>query len=197
MYLPESPKFLLSCGRFEEALAIFRGIYVTNTGNDPSTYPVKELLIDDNLRAELENVKKPIKNKYKRMMVDIFDNSKQLFQSPILKFTVISIAINFTFHIGYYGLMVSMKIHKLNIIELISNSAQMWFPEMFNRFDAYAESHPNVTSVGVCEVTNYVVKHKEESDGVCNDHIPSTVFLESLITVAAAIPAVSLKQCQR
>jgi hypothetical protein len=109
MYLPESPKFLLSCGRFEEALAIFRGIYVTNTGNDASMYPVKELLIDDRLRAELEDVKKPIKNKYKRMLFDIVDNSKQLFQSPILKFTLISITINLTFHIGYYGLMVRVK----------------------------------------------------------------------------------------
>jgi MFS transporter, VNT family, synaptic vesicle glycoprotein 2 len=106
MYLPESPKFLLSCGRFEEALAVFRGIYVTNTGNDPSTYPVKELLIDDQLRAELEDVKKPITNKYKKMFTDIADNSKQLFKRPILKFTVVSISINLTFHIGYYGLMM-------------------------------------------------------------------------------------------
>lgn len=170
MYLPESPKFLLSCGRFEEALAIFRGIYVTNTGNDPSMYPVKELLIDDTLRAELEDVKKPIKNKYKRMFADIAENSKGLFQTPILKFTMISITINFTFHIGYYGLM-------------------MWFPELFNRFDAYAESHPNVTSVGVCEVTEFVVKQQSQLTHECNDHIPSTVFLESLITVAAALPA--------
>lgn len=64
-------------------------------------YPVKELLIDDNLRAELEDVKKPIKNKYKRIVVDALDNSKQLFKNPILKFTIISITINFTFHIGY------------------------------------------------------------------------------------------------
>lgn len=153
MYLPESPKFLLSCGRFEEALAIFRGIYVTNTGNPPSMYPVKELLIDDALRAELEDVKKPIKNKYKRMVVDIIDNSKQLFQSPILKFTLISVTINFTFHIGYYGLM-------------------MWFPELFNRYDLYAESHPNDTNVGVCEVTNYVVQQHQEMNHECNDHIP-------------------------
>lgn len=170
LYLPESPKFLLSCGRFEEALAIFRGIYVTNTGNDPSMYPVKELLIDDQLRAELEEVKKPIKNKYKRMFVNIIDNSKQLFQSPILKFTIVSITINFTFHIGYYGLM-------------------MWFPELFNRFDAYAEHHPGVLDVGVCEVTDFVVKQHQEVNHECNDHIPSSVFMESLITVAAALPA--------
>lgn len=68
----------------------------------------------------------------------------------------------------------------------------MWFPELFNRFDAYAESHPNVKDVGVCEVTEFVVKQQQELHHECNDHIPSTVFLESLITVAAALPAVSL-----
>lgn len=167
-YLPESPKFLLSQGRFEEALAIFRGIYVTNTGNSKDLYPVKELIIDDQLRAELEEVKKPIKNKYKRMLFNMADHSKQLFQSPILKFTIISITINFTFHIGYYGLM-------------------MWFPELFNRFDDYSEQFPG-EDTDVCKVTNYVVKLHNDH-GICNDNIPSTVFMESLITVASALPA--------
>ena len=36
----------------------------------------------------------------RNMLSDIVDNSKQLFVSPILKFTLISITINFTFHIG-------------------------------------------------------------------------------------------------
>lgn len=171
LYLPESPKFLLSQGKMEDALAIFRGIYVTNTGKSADMYPVKELLIDEKLKNELEDVKKPIKNKYKRMLYNIMDNSKQLFMSPILKFTTISITINFTFHIGYYGLM-------------------MWFPELFNRFDEYTRAHPDVEEASVCQVTNYVVSLGSHSDtGVCSATIPSTVFLESLITVAAALPA--------
>lgn len=171
LYLPESPKFLLSQGRMEDALAIFRGIYVTNTGKSADHYPVKELLIDEKLKGELEDVKKPIKNKYKRMLYNIMDNSKQLFMSPILKFTTISITINFTFHIGYYGLM-------------------MWFPELFNRFDEYTRAHPDAEEASVCQVTNYVVSLGSHSDtGVCSATIPSTVFLESLITVAAALPA--------
>lgn len=171
LYLPESPKFLLSQGKMEDALAIFRGIYVTNTGKSADNYPVKELIIDEKLKSELEDVKKPIKNKYKRMLFNIMDNSKQLFMSPILKFTTISITINFTFHIGYYGLM-------------------MWFPELFNRFDEYTRAHPDMEEASVCQVTDYVVKMGSHSDtGVCSATIPSTVFLESLITVAAALPA--------
>lgn len=179
---------MLSCGRFEEALAIFRGIYVTNTGNDPSLYPVKELLIDDQLREEIEEVKKPIKNKYKRTLVNIVSNSKQLFQSPILKFTSISIVINLTFHIGYYGNCASF-FGNLYLTNLHLLGLMMWFPELFNRFDDYAQSHPNVTSVGVCEVTEFVVRQHKSFEHSCNDDIPSTVFLESLITVAAALPA--------
>lgn len=171
LYLPESPKFLLSQGKMEDALAIFRGIYVTNTGKSADNYPVKELIIDEKLKSELEDVKKPIKNKYKRMIYNIADNSKQLFMSPIVKFTTISITINFTFHIGYYGLM-------------------MWFPEMFNRFDEYTRAHPDVEEASVCQVTDYVVSMGSHSEtGVCSATIPSTVFLESLITVAAALPA--------
>lgn len=171
LYLPESPKFLLSQGKNEEALAIFRGIFATNTGKSADLYPVKELLIDEKLRNELEEVKKPIKNKYKRMLYNILDNSKQLFMSPIVKFTTISITINFTFHIGYYGLM-------------------MWFPELFNRFDEFLRAHPDVEEASVCQVTDYVVSKGSHSDiGVCSATIPSTVFLESLITVAAALPA--------
>lgn len=171
LYLPESPKFLLSQGKFDEALAIFRGIYVTNTGNSADQYPVKELLLDEQLKNELEEVKKPISNKYKRMMHNIMENSKQLFMPPILRFTTISISINFTFHIGYYGLM-------------------MWFPELFNRYDEFIRAHPDAEEANVCQVTNYVVglgSHGES--GVCSANIPSSVFMESLITVAAALPA--------
>lgn len=167
--LPESPKFLLSQGRHDEALEIFKGIYRSNTGKPREDYPVKQLIIDDKLREELE-ARDPNKNKYKNMMVDIMDNSKQLFVSPILRFTSISITINFTFHIGYYGLM-------------------MWFPEMFNRFDEFSRNHPG-EEADICVVTNYVVSQGSHSDiGECSDEIHSSVFMESLITVAAAIPS--------
>lgn len=40
MYLPESPKFLMSKGRHDDALRAFQKIYATNTGSDPASYPV-------------------------------------------------------------------------------------------------------------------------------------------------------------
>lgn len=65
----------------------------------------------------------------------------------------------------------------------------MWFPEMFNRFDEYSRKHPGVEA-SVCDVTKYVVSQGSHSSiGMCSDEIHSSVFMESLITVAAAIPS--------
>lgn len=100
--LPESPKFLITTGRHEAALEVFRGIYLMNTGRSKELYPVKQLLVDEPMHSKpekLEAEKEP-KSKMRKMLSDILEHSKQLFVPPILKFTTISITINFTFHIG-------------------------------------------------------------------------------------------------
>lgn len=170
--LPESPKFLLSLGRTEEAMEVFKGIYAINTGNNKELYPVKQIIMDTPMHTKPQKQIEAAENKSKtmRMLSDIVEHSKQLFVPPILKFTAISITINFTFHIGYYGLM-------------------MWFPEMFNRFDEWSRAHDNAEA-DICQVTAYVTKFGTHSvEAKCDSHIHSDVFMESLITVAAAIPS--------
>lgn len=40
LFLPESPKFLMTAGRNEEALQVFQRVYSINTGLPPTTFPV-------------------------------------------------------------------------------------------------------------------------------------------------------------
>lgn len=40
MFLPESPKFLMTTGRNEEALEVFKYVYSCNTGKPSETFPV-------------------------------------------------------------------------------------------------------------------------------------------------------------
>lgn len=102
--LPESPKFLITTGRHDKALEVFKGIYMMNTGKDKELYPVKQILVDDPIHVRPEKQvdleTKEQKSKLRRMLSDIVEHSKELFVPPILKFTAISITINFTFHIG-------------------------------------------------------------------------------------------------
>ncbi|XP_030382331.1 synaptic vesicle glycoprotein 2B [Scaptodrosophila lebanonensis] len=165
-YLPESPKFLLTRGKKERAMAIFRGIFVTNTKRPPEEYMVNDLEVDEKIISEGTT---SIKNKYSRMVSGMVEHSRALFMSPILKFTLVSITINFTFHIGYYGLL-------------------MWFPELFNRFEEFEHAYPN-ESAGVCAVTAYVVGKDVAVNATCSSDIPPSVFLESLISLASALPA--------
>lgn len=131
---------------------------------------MRELIIDDFRESNPAKAEVEEKGKCKTMLGDIVENSRQLFITPILRFTIISIVINFTFHIGYYGLM-------------------MWFPELFNRFDEYHRDQPGVVA-SICQVTDYVVNKGSHSvENVCSDKIGTSVFMESLITVASAIPA--------
>lgn len=43
MIMSESPKFLMSMNKNEEALAVFRTMYRLNTGNPSHTYPVSNI----------------------------------------------------------------------------------------------------------------------------------------------------------
>nr|CAD7617201.1 unnamed protein product [Timema genevievae] len=101
-FLPESPKFLLSRGDHDLALEIFRNIYHSNTGKPRETYPVKQLLIDgkEQEKKEIGAEVMVVTGKLRDTFNDIMDNSKQIFIPPILRFTIISITINLTFHIG-------------------------------------------------------------------------------------------------
>lgn len=68
----------------------------------------------------------------------------------------------------------------------------MWFPELFNRFDEYSRYHNGTTVASVCEVTDFVVNFGSQghsNTNICSDKITETVFMESLITVAAAFPS--------
>lgn len=41
-YFPESPKFMMECGDYDDALKCLKGIYRQNTGDDPDNYPVRK-----------------------------------------------------------------------------------------------------------------------------------------------------------
>lgn len=43
IFLPESPKFLMTSGKTAEALKVFKEVYRINTGRRPSSFPVSKI----------------------------------------------------------------------------------------------------------------------------------------------------------
>lgn len=65
----------------------------------------------------------------------------------------------------------------------------MWFPELFNRFEEYDQEFPG-QETSVCQVTEFVVNKAHSSiNETCSSTIPSSVFMESLVTISAGLPA--------
>ncbi|KAK3914376.1 Synaptic vesicle glycoprotein 2B [Frankliniella fusca] len=75
--LPETPKYLVSRGRPEEALAVLRGMYAANTGRGAAEYPVRALAA-----------------------------TLSLFRAPLLARTAVVCALLSLNEFGYYGLVL-------------------------------------------------------------------------------------------
>ncbi|KYN34369.1 Synaptic vesicle glycoprotein 2B, partial [Trachymyrmex septentrionalis] len=177
---PESPKFLVSQGKTDEALAILQTIYAVNTGRDKNEFPVKELLSD--AVFEVEKDKAPLSSSsdmLMKLLKNIWWQLRTTATPPILKYASLLWLIYFTNMFGYYAF-------------------NLWQPELFNRFENYHQSHPNV-SVTVCELIhesqtlNQTVPEESlpllTSKGTmeCKPHVDERVFINSLIINAVCL----------
>ncbi|KAL6260374.1 hypothetical protein P5V15_007903 [Pogonomyrmex californicus] len=177
---PESPKFLVSQGKTDEALEILRNIYAINTGRDKSEFPVKELLSDAMFEVEKDKAPLPSSDVLTELMKNIWWQLRTIASPPLLKYASLLWMIYFANMFGYYGF-------------------NLWLPELFNRFENYHQSHPNA-SVTVCELihaTQMPLNHTlpeepflllmNEVSTECKPHIDERVFINSLTINAVCL----------
>ncbi|KOC59533.1 Synaptic vesicle glycoprotein 2B, partial [Habropoda laboriosa] len=129
---PESPKFLVSQGKTEEALAILRKIYALNTGHHEDEYPVKILLPDDTMNSHNDKASFAASGVLTELLKNIWQQMRCLGSPPLLKYALLCCCIYFANMFGYYGF-------------------GLWLPELFNRFENYHNLHPNRTA-SVCKL---------------------------------------------
>ncbi|XP_046740734.1 synaptic vesicle glycoprotein 2B-like [Diprion similis] len=166
---PESPKFLLECGEYDKALDVLRHIYAQNTGNDPSTYPVKSLREKPNAPERSPRKLKLHKRKeLSQLMAEVWDMTKALCRPPYLRNTWITCVIQFGLTSSYYTLMV-------------------WFPELFTRFEEFELNHPG-ESTSVCIVSSLEDNSTSSDPYGCQEEIASSVYLHTVYIGLACIP---------
>ncbi|KAJ2950167.1 hypothetical protein O0L34_g11524 [Tuta absoluta] len=100
---PESPKFLVSQGRHDEALKVLATIYAGNTGKSPDDYPIKMLKITE--EAQDDN---------RSFLTSLKEQSLPLLKPPYLKWLALIGVLLF----GVFGAL---------------NGLYVWVPDILNR----------------------------------------------------------------
>ncbi|XP_077287897.1 synaptic vesicle glycoprotein 2A-like [Arctopsyche grandis] len=129
--LPESPKFLMSRGRNEEALKVFKKIYALNTGKDPESYPIKSLETSMSNGGEAPRGWAAIQGGFQQL--------KPLCLPPAI-----------------YSLFLVCFINAGNMLG--SNTLRLWFPQIAAIIENYSSKH--IETASLCQIISTHISNK-------------------------------------
>ncbi|PSN33345.1 hypothetical protein C0J52_16409 [Blattella germanica] len=162
VYLPESPKFLLSQDREEEALQVLQYMFTQNTGCNPKHYKVKSLVREDMSSGESNQKHKQSVSRVLKLM---WDQTQPLFVAPHLWKTLLGCCLMFGIYASFNGLL-------------------LWLPEIFNRLAEYEEIYPGVSAT-VCDVFSTLAGNSTSNSNHTSNIIVNEIVLSSTATILA------------
>ncbi|KAK9738348.1 Major Facilitator Superfamily [Popillia japonica] len=151
-YLPESPKCLLSLGKFDEGLQALKKMYACNTGNDTESFPVSAIIWEEERKVD----------EYKKsgILKSIIQQTVPLFKFPYLTKTFMVCLLQFGTFASSSGLF-------------------MWYPEILNNIEQYSSDVGICEALGN---HNYSSQDEIRLESVtCADSIDNAVYESSLI----------------
>ncbi|XP_055844744.1 synaptic vesicle glycoprotein 2B-like isoform X2 [Episyrphus balteatus] len=166
MFYPESPKFLMSIGKNEEALEVLRKMHKWNKGS--GDFQIREVISDED--TSLANANKA-SNKSSSFLATFFRTmwrqTAPLFQRGLLLSTVLSCTIQFWIYVTLHGMF-------------------MWFPYTIHSMVEFRKNNPGNSS-SVCDVI-YAKQFQLESelqnvDDVkdCNEKFENQTFVFTIM----------------
>ncbi|KAH8246065.1 hypothetical protein KR026_004157 [Drosophila bipectinata] len=194
-FFPESPKFLMSKGRNDEAMAAFQFIYHLNTRKPKDSFPIKLLA-----NEVIVPVKKHKENK--QAVVEIKNNEVKD-QDPEQASKLAKKPSGFSqlrplFRKPYLGL--SLWVYLLNFCVLLGqNTMRLWLPQLFASINEYQNIMGDQTeSTSICNILEYSVNRTQQQlaaaalnnpDVVCKVNITPSTYTNNLIVAAAGLVA--------
>ncbi|XP_073952734.1 synaptic vesicle glycoprotein 2C-like [Choristoneura fumiferana] len=162
----ESPKFLVSRSRYEDALKVLKSIYSCNTGKDANNFPVTKLVQDE------EDQSSASQGSFFRA---VWEQTAPLFRPPLLKNT--------------------LKLFYLVVVIYMTGSGfVMWLPYIMNNLFSVVESGGG-EGMNLCTIirdsTNsfVVADNSTTTTEICNDTIQKTTLLSAITYGAVASSA--------
>ncbi|KAM3956303.1 synaptic vesicle glycoprotein 2A [Aphomia sociella] len=152
----ESPKFLTTKGKYDEALNVLKSIYASNTGKNGDDFPVTNLLEDEEKTSNVQTT----------FLKSLWQQTVPLFQPPLLK--------------------VTMKLFYLVIIIYMTGSGFiLWLPYIMNNLFSVLEAGGG-EGMNLCTVIRYstqdqyVVAENGTILTECDDTIQDTTLLSAM-----------------
>ncbi|XP_046815790.1 synaptic vesicle glycoprotein 2B-like [Vespa crabro] len=179
-FFPESPKFLMSQGRTDEALKVFRQIYRINTGKPEEDYPINELV------DEFE-----MKNFTDVSTRDKIVPAKRTFKSGLLQMKPIF------FKPYIFRLILILTLQFCSMLAL--NTIRLWQPQLFAILQDFNPIDFNITDYepAFCEILDAVTYSSAQNANLTNNIIevtncskiviPESMYIDSTIVSTAAI----------
>ncbi|KAJ8717445.1 hypothetical protein PYW08_005844 [Mythimna loreyi] len=126
--LPESPKYLLTQQKYDEAREILIKIYKENTGKPAETYPFYNIWKDKN-KHSIDETPEHAHTNIRHQIVEGLYNVKPMFQKPLVVHLAMTCCSNF-------------------IIMAMYNVLRLWFPQV----SAIVEHNPVTEGEDLCSV---------------------------------------------
>ncbi|CAB3251084.1 unnamed protein product [Arctia plantaginis] len=111
VFVPESPKYLVTHGKYDEARNILIDVYVKNTGKPADTYPFKNIWKDKTKHALDETLEYQGEHTFKHHIVAALHNVKPMFEKPLVVYLAAICLANY-------------------IIMSMYNVFRLWFPQL-------------------------------------------------------------------
>ncbi|CAH0696060.1 unnamed protein product [Spodoptera exigua] len=128
-WLPESPKFLVTQKKYDQAREILIRVYVENTGKPADTYPFYNIWKDKNKHSIDETPERKAEMSIRHQIMEGLYNVKPMFQKPL-------------------GVYLSMTCFSNFIIMAMYNVLRLWFPQV----SAIVENNPLTDGQDLCAV---------------------------------------------
>ncbi|XP_023311297.1 synaptic vesicle glycoprotein 2B isoform X1 [Anoplophora glabripennis] len=160
LFMPESPKFLMSAGRNEEALKVFETVYRINTGRPRNTFPIKFLV------AETNNT---TKKSTAEALLEGMHEIKSLFQRP-------------------YIFKLLLACTNCFLIMMSANTLKLWLPQLFQAINDFQYNHNGMSS-DLCTMLEDLTP-TNSSTGTCSVNLDNkSVYINSIVVGASRIVA--------
>ncbi|CAK1579004.1 unnamed protein product [Parnassius mnemosyne] len=161
-FFHESPKFLVSRGRTDEALEVLKKIYATNTGNKSSSFPITKLLLDDDENSTVGE---------DSFLKALWEQTVALFRPPMLKETL-------------------RLFYLVTVIYMTGSGFILWLPYIMNNLFSVLEAGGG-DGMNLCTVIRFSTSLGATGNDTtipeaCNDTIQETTLLSAIIYGAMA-----------